>query len=182
MTKHVAIILGSTRPTRISPEIAKWAQNILNQGSIQYDIIDLKKVNLPFLDEEEMPMTGKYHKQHTLQWSKTIKSYDGIIFLFPQYNWGYPAVLKNAIDYLGKEWQNKPVSCITYGFHGGAQSYASMLLVMSCLKMKRMAVNPSISISQRMFNGSSFIDIDKDLKPYVNDIKLLHMNFVNILE
>ncbi|XIF20249.1 MAG: NADPH-dependent oxidoreductase [Acetilactobacillus jinshanensis] len=91
----------------------------MNNGSVNYKIIDLKKISLPFLDEEEMPMTGIYHHQHTKRWSKIIKSYDGIIFLFPQYNWGYPAVLKNAIDYLGEEWRDKPVSCITYGFHGG---------------------------------------------------------------
>ncbi|MHA8111321.1 NADPH-dependent FMN reductase [Lactobacillaceae bacterium Melli_B4] len=177
MSKKGAIIIGSTRPSRISPEVAQWAQKILNQGSIDYEIIDLKDVKLPFLDEDEVPMNGEYHQDHTIGWSNTIKAYDGIIFLFPQYNWSYPAILKNAIDYLAKEWADKPVSCITYGHHGGTQAFASMLLVINGLKMKRMAVNPGINIKEDMFTGHNFKDIEGDLKPFKGDIELLRMNF-----
>lgn len=73
------------------------------------DIIDLAEINLPFLDEPEIPAMGNYQKTHTKQWSNLISQYDGFVLLFPQYNWGYPAVIKNALDYLYEEWQHKPV-------------------------------------------------------------------------
>lgn len=181
MTKKVALIIGSNRPHRIGKVIATWAQAILNQGLVQYDVLDLKDINLPFLDESEIPRAQNYTQAHTYQWSQKIQSYDGVIFLFPQYNWGYPAVLKNAIDYLALEWKGKPVSCITYGSHGGNQAFASMLLVINGLKMRRLAVNPAIEIKNDMFNNYHFKNINTALQPFQGDIELLGHNFNQVL-
>lgn len=80
------------------------------------------KIKLPFLNEEKLPALGQYTHSYTKSWSSLINSYDGIILLFPQDNSGYLASLKNALDYLGKEWDNKPISMVTYGGHGGPQA------------------------------------------------------------
>ena len=102
--KKVGIIIGSTRPGRRSKQVADWLQKQLTENDkVEFDEIDLRTVKLPFLDESGLPALGQYKHSHTREWSKLISNYDGFIFVFPQYNWGYPAVLKNALDYLSAD-------------------------------------------------------------------------------
>ena len=99
--KKVAILIGSVRPNRRSKQVADWLRvQLMKSQQVHFDVVDLKKVNLPMLDEPHIPFTGLYTHAKTRKWSKLVQSYDGFIFLFPQYNWGYPAALKNAIDSL----------------------------------------------------------------------------------
>jgi NAD(P)H-dependent FMN reductase len=118
--ERVAVIIGSTRPGRICPGIAEWVRDVAQEGSpLHYELLDLAEVDLPFLDEPLMGALGQYEHEHTRAWSRTVSSYGGFVFVFPQYNWGYPAVLKNALDFLYAEWGGKPASCVTYGTRGG---------------------------------------------------------------
>jgi NAD(P)H-dependent FMN reductase len=117
---RVAVVVGSTRPTRICPGIAEWVKNVAQHDSpLHYELVDLAEVNPPFLDEPLMAALGQYEHEHTRAWSRTVATFDGFIFVFPQYNWGYPAPLKNALDYLYVEWRDKPASFVTYGTRGG---------------------------------------------------------------
>lgn len=145
--KKIGIIIGSTRPGRRSPLIAEWFAKNLPQAKLTYDIIDLADFDLPFLDESEMPQTGTYHHETTKRWSEKIATYAGFIFIVPQYNWGYPAVLKNALDYLYCEWQGKPACLVTFGGHGGSQAQIALRLVMQGLKMPVLSVAPMITLS-----------------------------------
>ncbi|MGO3603660.1 MAG: NADPH-dependent FMN reductase, partial [Enterococcus malodoratus] len=95
MKKKIGIILGSNRPTRIGGEIADWVKKQMEHEKLTIDIIDLAVINLPFLDEPDIPAMGNYQNEHTKNWSQLIQQYDGFVLLFPQYNWGYPAVMKN---------------------------------------------------------------------------------------
>ncbi|MEE6716733.1 NAD(P)H-dependent oxidoreductase [Schleiferilactobacillus harbinensis] len=104
----IGLILGTNRPRRIGGTIAEWTQNHLTSPAFETELIDLEKVGLPFLDEPDIPAHGHYTQAHTQVWSATIQQYAGFVLLFPQYNWGYPAVLKNALDYLYAEWAHKP--------------------------------------------------------------------------
>ena len=89
---RVAVVVGSTRPTRICPGIARWVLQAAQEESLlRYELIDLAEVNLPFLDEPLKAALGKYKHEHTKAWSRVVSSFDGFIFVFPQYNWGYPA-------------------------------------------------------------------------------------------
>lgn len=177
--KKVAIIIGSVRPGRRSKQVADWLQKqLLKSDQVQFDEIDLKKVDLPMLNESKIPATGIYSHQQTRQWSKLVQSYDGFVFVFPQYNWGYPAVLKNAIDYLAKEWQGKPVSLVTFGGHGGAQAQIAMRLVTTGLRMQQLATNLQISL---MPNDST-ARADYLLHTYDDQVALLRQNFENILK
>ena len=145
--KKIGLIIGSTRPGRRSPLIAEWFAKNLPQAELTYDIIDLADFDLPFLDESEMPQTGTYHHETTKRWSEKIATYAGFIFIVPQYNWGYPAVLKNALDYLYREWQGKPACLVTFGGHGGSQAQIALRLVMQGLKMPVLSVAPMITLS-----------------------------------
>lgn len=116
----IKILTGSVRPGRFNIQPATWIYEIAKKRSdISVELIDLEKVNLPFLDEPVPPSMNQYSKEHTKAWSKTISETDGFIFVTPEYNHSYSPVLKNAIDYVWHEWNYKPVSYISYGSLAG---------------------------------------------------------------
>jgi NAD(P)H-dependent FMN reductase len=135
--QRVAVVIGSTRPTRICAGIAAWACDTIQDGSeLSYELLDLAKVNLPLLDEPLKAAQHSYEHEHTRAWSATVSSYDGFLFVFPQYNWGYPAVLKNSVDYLYQEWRDKPASVFTYGTRGGGKAAEQFIGVLHGLHMQ----------------------------------------------
>lgn len=172
--KKIGIIVGSNRPGRRSKQVADWLQEQLAKSNrVQFEEIDLAAINLPFLDETEIPARRQYSHQHTKAWSALIQSYDGFVFVFPQYNWGYPAVLKNAVDYLAKEWAGKHVSLVTFGGHGGAQAQLAMRLVVGGLHMQQMAVNLQINLMP----DDSTAEAAQKLERYTDDAQLLKLEF-----
>ena len=137
MSQRVGVIIGSTRPARICAGIAAWTRDVIAVGSeLSYELIDLAEVDLPFLDEPLAAALHAYEHEHTRAWSRLIGSYDGFLFVFPQYNWGYPGVLKNALDYLYDEWHGKPASFLTYGTRGGSKAATQFAEVLNGLHMR----------------------------------------------
>lgn len=145
---NLLIILGSTRQGRMSDTIANALNGLLsNRTDINAQLIDLRDYQLPFLDDTIVPSRRKIITDPTIQqWSDTIKQADGFIMVVPQYNNGYPAVFKNALDLLYVEWNNKPVGLVSYsgGPSGGAYVISSLRPVMEELKM--ILVEPVITI------------------------------------
>ena len=139
VNERVAVVIGSTRPGRICPGIAEWVRDVAQEhSSLQYELLDLAEVNLPFLDEPLMAALGQYEHEHTRAWSRMVSSYGGFVFVFPQYNWGYPAPLKNALDFLYAEWDGKPVSYVTYGTRGGNRGARQIREVLAGLHMREL--------------------------------------------
>lgn len=172
--KKVAIIVGSVRPNRRSSQVATWLKVQLQQSNrVEFDVIDLKRVDLPMMDEPKIPFTGLYSHAKTRAWSNLVSQYDGFVLVFPQYNWGYPAVLKNALDYLAGEWQGKPVSLVTFGGHGGTQAQVAMRLVVAGLKMIQMTVNLQISLMP----GDTIATADRLLHTHDWEADLLRQEF-----
>lgn len=179
---NIGIIVGSNRPTRICYGIAEWLRNAMQHDALDLRLIDLAELNLPFLDEPEMPAHGHYQNEHTKAWSRIIQGYHGFVLVFPQYNWGYPAVLKNALDYLYREWAHKPVSIVCYGNHGGFQGALAMRLVTQGLHMKTMATNIPLNIEDEMFDEhGQFKDINAALEPYRVSAHLVACEFASLL-
>jgi NAD(P)H-dependent FMN reductase len=117
---NIKILIGSVRPGRFGIQPAQWIYEIAKKRSdIKVELVDLAKINLPFLDEPIPPSQRKYSKEHTKKWSSLIDKTDGFIFVTPEYNHSTSPVLKNAIDYLWYEWNYKPVSYISYGSAAG---------------------------------------------------------------
>lgn len=133
---HIQIIVGSTRPSRVGRKIADWfvAQAKVPAGST-VELIDLVDINLPLLDEPVSAMMNQYSKDHTKAWSKIISKADGYVFVTPEYNHGTSAALKNAIDYLNKEWAYKPVAFVGYGGMGATRAIESLVVTASELRM-----------------------------------------------
>lgn len=132
----IAIILGSTRPGRNGEAVAQWVLELARKrNDANYELIDLAEVDLPFLDEPIPPSQGKNAKAHTKKWASRIEVFDAFVFVLPEYNHGVPAVLKNAIDYLYKEWNNKVAGFVGYGSLGAARSVEQLRLVMAELQV-----------------------------------------------
>lgn len=148
---RIAVVVGSNRPRRICHRIAAWVQQELRDAGLEEaGLIDLKEIGLPFLDEPDMPARGRYEHEHTIRWSALISSYDGFVFVFPQYNWGYPAVLKNALDFLYDEWADKPAGLVTYGTRGGGLAAAQLEQVLQGLDMRPTEANVELKTDSTM--------------------------------
>ncbi|CAO3617228.1 unnamed protein product [Mucor hiemalis] len=139
--------MGSTRPGRIGPVITKWVQSFITTSpSLDFEIVDLAEWDLPLYNEPGMPRKGEYVHEKTKLWSKKINAMDGFIFITPQYNFGYPAVLKNAIDYLFNEWTQKPTMVISYANRGGGKAAAQLRQVLEGIRMDITETMPAIEI------------------------------------
>lgn len=123
--KKIFLILGSVRANRAGEKVAHWLMNQTKDyhGNLDFELIDLKEQALPFMDEPVSPMTSSdYLQPHTKAWSQRIQAADGFIFITPEYNHGVSPALKNAIDFLYREWQDKPVAFVGYGGSGARDS------------------------------------------------------------
>ncbi len=133
----IQIITGSTRPHRKSEHIADWVYAIAKKrGDIEFELVDIDDYNLPLLDEPVPPLIAQeYTKEHTKKWSAKISEADGYIFVTPEYNYSIPAALKNAIDFLSHEWNDKAVGFVGYGSSGGVRAIEHLRGVAGELRM-----------------------------------------------
>lgn len=164
---RIAIVIGSTRPSRISAGIAEWARDALAaESALDYELLDLADVDLPVLDEPRMAALGQYEHAHTRAWSERVLGFDGFLFLFPQYNWGYPAVLKNAIDFLYSEWRGRPASVFTFGTRGGVMAADQLTQVLNGVHMRVLDARVTAVISKADLDDEwQLIDIAATLAP-----------------
>src|SRR5947209_12901594 len=132
----IGIIIGSTRPGRNGEAVAKWVyENAKKRSDAEFELVDIKDFNLPLLDEPVPPSMGHYSKPHTKVWAAKIDSFDAYVFVTPEYNHGTSAALKNAIDFLFKEWNNKAAGFVGYGSALGARAVENLRLVMGELQV-----------------------------------------------
>lgn len=163
---HLKIIIASTRPGRKGPAIATWFHEIAMQHKdLHIEMVDLAAVNLPFFNEPKHPMMQQYEHQHTKDWSALIGAADMYVVVTPEYNYSFPATLKNALDYLYKEWNYKPIGFVSYGgLSGGTRAVQMLKQVVTAQKM--MPVPESVNIphflknmdEQGKFNGDPGLD------------------------
>ncbi|MFC9437587.1 NADPH-dependent FMN reductase [Nocardia sp. NPDC057030] len=165
--QRVAVVIGSTRPARICAGIATWARDALREkGDLDYDLLDLAEVGLPFLDEPRRAALQQYEHEHTRAWSRLVQSYHGFLFVFPQYNWGYPGVLKNALDYLYWEWRDRPAGVLTYGTHGGNRGAEQLIGVLRGLHMRPLDTRVGAVIAEQDVDENGQLrDLDATLDP-----------------
>ncbi len=122
----------STRPGRNGEAGAKWVHEIAQKRSdAEFELVDIKDFNLPLLDEPVPSIMGQYSKPHTKAWAAKIGSFDGYVFVTPEYNHGISGALKNAIDFLFREWNDKAAGFVSYGGAGGARAVEQLRLVMA---------------------------------------------------
>lgn len=148
----LAIILGSTRPGRRGEAVARWALEAaarhpaVTAGETSIQLVDLIEFGLPLLDEPIPAIMGQYRNAHTVKWAETIASHDGFVFVTPEYNHSMTGALKNAIDYLYAEWNNKAAGFISYGVHGGTRAVEHLRLTLSELKVAHVRSQVALSL------------------------------------
>lgn len=153
----IAIIVGSTRPGRKADSVAKWVHEIAKKrGDAEYEVVDIKDYNLPLLDEPVPPSMGQYSQQHTKTWSAKIASFDAYVFVTPEYNHGTSGALKNAIDYLYREWNNKAAGLVSYGSIGGARAAENLRLILGELQVADVRAQVMLSLFTDFENFTVF--------------------------
>ena len=153
----VAVICGSTRPGRNGAAVARWVYEVAKKRSdAQFELVDIKDYNLPLLDEPAPPTMGQYSKPHTKTWAAKINSFDAFVFVTPEYNHGICGALKNAIDFLFREWNDKAAGFVGYGGTGGVRAVESLRLVMGELKIADVRAQVQLSLFTDFENFAVF--------------------------
>lgn len=134
---RLQIVIASTRPGRVGAPVGRWFEaQARAHGGFEIEVADLLEIDLPMMNERKHPRLGEYEHQHTIQWSARIARSDAFAFVMPEYNYGFTAPLKNAIDYLHAEWQYKPLGFVSYGgVAGGTRAVQLLKPVVSALKL-----------------------------------------------
>ncbi|KAA0023462.1 NADPH-dependent FMN reductase [Antrihabitans cavernicola] len=154
---RIAVITGSTRPERRATMVSDWvaataAQHAaVRDGTVELESVDLAAYDLPLLDESApakvAPNNGGYANAHTRVWAEAIASYDGFVFVTPEYNHSFPAALKNAIDYLYDEWNDKAAGFVSYGIQGGTRAVEHLRPVLSEVEVATVRTQVALTMS-----------------------------------
>jgi NAD(P)H-dependent FMN reductase len=163
------VVGGSTRPTRRSPVIAQWVADLGNAalgksgGPESFGVVDLRDLELSLDDEPGIPAIHDYVSPATRRWSEMVAGAKGVVIVTPQYNWGYPAVLKNAIDHLYREWKNKPVLIVSYGARGGDKCAAQLREVLGGMDVRLTEATPGLKLGRdRVAANDGGVEPDAD--------------------
>lgn len=152
-----AIIIGSTRPGRVGESVGRWVYDqAIKRKDAEFELVDLQEVNLPLLDEPVPAAMAQYSKPHTKAWAEKVASFDVFVFVTAEYNHSIPAALKNAVDYLYAEWNNKAAGFVSYGSAGGARAVEQLRLVASELQIAHVRNQVMFSLFDDFENYSNF--------------------------
>ena len=164
---NIAVILGSTRPGRRGEQVAHWVMgHAQKREGVDFELIDLIEHPLPHLDEPVPPSAGRYQNAHTQDWAATIARFDGFVFVTPEHNHSTSGVLKNAIDFLYAEWNNKAMRVVSCGTTGGTRAAEHLRLIAGELKMADVRTNVALSAFNDFENWTQ-------LKPRLHQIPAL---------
>jgi NAD(P)H-dependent FMN reductase len=161
MTK-IGIILGSTRPGRNGEGVANWVLDVAaRRTDAEFELVDLLDYKLPHLDEAMPPAYGQYSQPHTIEWASKIASFDGFVMVTPEYNHSTSGALKNAIDFLFAEWNNKAVGFVGYGSVGGARAVEHLRLIAGELMMADVRAQVTLSLLNDFENFSKLVPSER---------------------
>ncbi|MCH8532276.1 MAG: NAD(P)H-dependent oxidoreductase [Saccharospirillum sp.] len=153
----IGIIIGSTRPGRNSEAVAQWVyDNARQRSDAQFELVDLKDFNLPMLDEAMPAAMQQYANDHTKKWAQTIAKYDGFVFVTPEYNHSITGALKNALDFINAEWNNKAAGFVGFGSAGGVRAVEHLRGIASELQIAHVRNQVALSLFTDFENFSAF--------------------------
>lgn len=169
---QLKVIIASTRPGRKGPAIAEWFCEIAAQRKdFSVEVIDLAAVNLPIFDEPHHPRFRNYEHRHTKDWSAMVEPADAYVFVTPEYNYSFPASLKNALDYLYNEWNYKPAGFVSYGgVAAGTRAVQMLKQVVTAQKMMPVPESVNIPFFTRFINEDGYFTGDPGLNKSAEDM------------
>lgn len=153
----IGIVTGSTRPGRVNLQVAEWVKQIADKRSdVSFEIVDIADYQLPLYDEAVPAAYGQYAHEHTKKWAAKIGSLDGFIFVTPEYNHSFSPALKNAIDFIYGEWNNKAAGFVSYGSGGGIRAVEQLRQIMSEIQIADVRAQVFMSLFSDFENFSVF--------------------------
>jgi NAD(P)H-dependent FMN reductase len=179
------VIIASTRPGRVGPTIADWfVERAKDHGGFEVELVDLAEVNLPFHDEPHHPSERRYVHPHTKRWSALVDAADAFVFVMPEYNYGFSAPLKNAIDYLYDEWRYKPVGFVSYGMtSAGLRAVQMIKQVVTTLRMMPVTEAVCVPLRQRLDRDghlSADAAMETSARAMLDELRLLTTAFATV--
>ena len=154
---RIGIIIGSTRPGRVGDQVAKWVYEQASQrDDAEFEIVDLADFSLPHLDEAMPASRGQYANDHTRAWADKIASFDGFVFVTPEYNHSTSGTLKNAIDFIYAEWNDKAAGVVSYGVSMGLRAAEHLRLILGELQIADVRQQVGFSLVTDFENYSTF--------------------------
>ena len=154
---RIAIVMGSTHTGRLNDAVARWVYDVARtRNDADFELVDIAEYHLPLLDEAIPPTFGQYGHEHKRKWAQKIASFDAYVFVTPEYNHGVSAALKNAIDYLFREWNNKAAGLVCYGSVGGARAAEQLRLVLADVMVAAVRAQVTLSLFTDFENFTRF--------------------------
>jgi NAD(P)H-dependent FMN reductase len=154
---RIAVVAGSTRPGRRGRDVADWVlRRAAEHGGAEFGLLDVADFDLPLLDEPVPPSRGKYQHDHTKRWAAAVRDFDGYIFVTAEYNHSVPAALKNALDYLYAEWNNKAAAFVSYGSAGGVRAVENLRLIAGELQMADVRAQVALTLAADFRDYTAF--------------------------
>ena len=170
------ILIASTRPGRVGLPVGRWLDaRAREHGAFAVELVDLLELDLPFMDEPNHPRLAQYSQRHTKEWSAKVQAADAFVFVTPEYNYGFTAPLKNAIDFLHAEWQYKPVGFLSYGgVAGGTPAVQMLKQLVTTLKMTPVFEAVTVPfVAQFIDDEGDFVPnemIEQSVKPMLDEL------------
>jgi NAD(P)H-dependent FMN reductase len=153
----IGIIIGSTRPGRVGESVSRWVLQVAQERKdAEFELVDIQDFNLPLLDEPFPASMEQYTKPHTKTWAAKIDSFDGYVFVTPEYNHATSGALKNASDFLYREWNNKAAGFVGYGGLGGTRAVESLRSIVGELEIADVRSQVALSLKTDFENFSVF--------------------------
>ncbi len=161
---RIAIIVGSTRPGRNGAAVADWVFTQAQQRTdADFELVDIADFDLPMLDEPVPPSMGQYNNEHTQKWAAKIATFDGYVFVTPEYNHATSGALKNAIDFIYAEWNNKAAGLVGYGSVGGVRAVENLRLILGELQIADVRTQLAFTLADDFENYSVFTPRDQHI-------------------
>ncbi len=173
---RLQIIIASTRPGRVGLPVGRWFDaRAREHGAFEVELVDLLELDLPLMDEPNHPRLSQYTQQHTKDWSAKVNAADAFVLITPEYNYGFTAPLKNAIDYLHSEWRYKPVGFVSYGgVAGGTRAVQMLKQILTTLKMTPVFEAVTVPfVAQFIDDDGGFVPndmIEQSVKPMLDEL------------
>ena len=163
---RLQIIIASTRPGRIGLPVGLWFEGRARaHQAFDVEVADLAELALPFMDEPNHPRLRDYTHEHTRDWSAKVDAADAFVFVMPEYNYGFNAPLKNAIDFLHYEWRHKPVGFVSYGgVSAGTRAVQMIKQVVTTLNMFALTEAVSIPFVAQFLDDEGVIDANETME------------------
>jgi NAD(P)H-dependent FMN reductase len=163
---RLMIVIASTRPGRVGLPVGQWFDGRAREhGGFEVELVDLLELGLPFMDEPNHPRLRQYTKKHTRDWSARVDAADAFAFVTPEYNYGLPAALKNAIDYLHFEWAYKPAGFVSYGgISAGTRSVQMLKQVVTTLKVYALPEAVSIPFVAQFLDDEGVLQANETME------------------